>query len=543
VRLGWSARKFFIFHLLAYGEGVQPSRPLRKPDLFMSKKVLIVDSIDARRTAIQQALASRRRATLEVSDAFSAMGALGRHDFGAVVVAEGKRSLTLQSMCSLARKRHPSIKIFVMLSSLDGADGLQDAIGDGALMVPPDWGVEQLGNEIERAVEQYEAAVAEQDASSTADEFEKGAPSGLSLAGSLEGGSGPALLMALFAQELTGYLKVDTEKPVGQMYFFRGEPVWAEAIDGDAGLFRAMVNFKLLASDASPEPVPEGMLLGSLIQNGTITGKDAYNFMRQFLREQVLELATNTEGRYSFEEDTSFLKYAPLLRVNPFGLIFESRRRRYTPDELIPLGHEMAEKYVWPGPALRIASPKLSPFSRGKDVAELMDGTITTQEYYTDIGLDMLMGTLMVVTMVEAKLAILRDRPMEPEERTTPDLNLSGSSHPLWAHYADPLGTEEEEENLAAWQEKILETYARLGNAATPAQVLGVPRFADRSDIENGHSDLITLFDQEGRLPVMDADLRYKVAEMRARVERAFTAIMLHEESVPLEGDTDSNPF
>lgn len=511
----------------------------------MTKTVLIVDSIDARRVAINQALRARHRMTIEVPDAFSAMGALGRHDFGAVVVAEGKRHLTLQSMVSLACKRHKNVGIFVILSSPNSEMALREAFGDRVTLVPPDWGVEQLGTAIEEVVEKVEAKSADEAATDThGDDQHAETNEGLSLVGSLDGGSGPALLMALFAQELTGCLTVEEiDAPISQLYFFRGEPVWAKPHDGDSGLFQALVRHKVLPTDFEAKPVPEGELLSSLIEMGQISGQDGYAFMRHYMREQVLVLATRTDGRYAFKEDDRFLKYAPLLRVNPFGLIFESRRKRYTPDELIPLGHEMSEKYLWPGPALQIAAPKLSQFSRGKDVSELVDGASTTSNFYTEIGLDMLMGTLMVVTMVESKIAHLRDRPLAEGERVRPLMNLFGSENHLGAKVSSSRSPEEVKRYRVEWETRILETYDRLKTATTPVQVLGVPRFADSADVETSHGNLIALFDEERELSVNDSNICYKIAEMRARVERSFSTLKLQDHAENAPGDLDSNPF
>ena len=154
------------------------------------------------------------------------------------------------------------------------------------------------------------------------------------------------------------------------------------------------------------------------------------------------------------------------------------------------------------------------------------------------------MGTLMVVTMVEAKLAELRDRPLAPNERKKPSLRLSGTHSQLWARAAENRSTEEDEERRAAWSKEILETYDRLQNASNPAQVLGVPRFAGQEELKLAHRDLITLFDEESILPTEEMELQYKIAEMRAKVESSFQTVLLQEEGFDERSDTvDTNPF
>jgi hypothetical protein len=77
--------------------------------------------------------------------------------------------------------------------------------------------------------------------------------------------------------------------------------------------------------------VPQGQLLGSLVQKGLLTGQQMHEFMRELVRDFVLALANAATGAYRFDEDKKFLEVAPLLKVNPFGLILESRRRSMQP--------------------------------------------------------------------------------------------------------------------------------------------------------------------------------------------------------------------
>ena len=113
----------------------------------MSKAVLIVEPNDARRAAIRQACAARGLQVLEVPEAMHGLAALGRADFGALIVAEGKRHLSLRGLVQLARKRHAGIGIFVILGNVANEAQVKGVLGD-VTTVPPDWGVEQLATAI-----------------------------------------------------------------------------------------------------------------------------------------------------------------------------------------------------------------------------------------------------------------------------------------------------------------------------------------------------------------------------------------------------------
>ena len=69
----------------------------------MGDVVLVVEKDDRVRMSIRGALDARFLPVYEVGDAFDAMSALGRAEFGALVVSAGKRTLSLRGLCQLAR--------------------------------------------------------------------------------------------------------------------------------------------------------------------------------------------------------------------------------------------------------------------------------------------------------------------------------------------------------------------------------------------------------------------------------------------------------
>ena len=530
--------------------------------MYESGGVLIVDGDERRRSAVRSSCTARSIPILEVPDAFAAMAALGRSNFAAIVVAEGKRHLSLRGLCQLARKRHPNIRLFVMLRSDTDLDVLQGAIGVSVDPLAAEMSSEQIAARIAEGLGQsdeplpeldldlgaappevpdpfeveslppptieldaqlpspeeltppvapasislpppdplpeplpeptpieleggfaprpitglvaispqpppeppppleeppptveepftgdepvpVEVAVEVEEAAPLAVEAEEvdlvpvepvpvepdhlelvpvepPAPAPVAVApaapevvleGSLDEGSGAALLMGLYAQELTGRLVVEGGTTT-TVFIYEGEPVWAEVSGGDAAIYQRLVQKRLLAPDAPVAAVPEGQLLHSLARSGQLSQSVVQDFMRGVVRDGILELASKSGGSYRFVEDPAFRQATPLFRLNPFGLILESKRRGMTPDRLLAIAHEMQDHYLIPGPGLAHASRKIAPFARELDLSTLITGDTTVGEFSGATGLDVMMGTLVILALDDARLVRLAERPL-----------------------------------------------------------------------------------------------------------------------------------
>lgn len=591
----------------------------------MQRSTLVVDDDEARRRSLVHALSRRGLRYLDVADAFGAMAALGRADFGAVIATEGRRTLSLRGLCQLARRRHPDVAIFVIHREGSDAKAIPEILGTHVEILEPNLAAEGVAAAVEAALiappasgpfdvlpKTTEAlAVFDEDptiktpiapvnlqAADTAkhaaphitpslepeeptervERVAAGGPAPITLPstgsgpavlapvapvdlgpppalleGGFEGGSGPGLLMGVFAQELTGRLVVKDGPAVGTLYFYRGEPVWADDVAGDAGLFRRLVQKGKLKPDTALEAVAEGQLLGSLIQSELLSAAQMHEFMRELVRDCVLSVANATSGGYRFEEDRNFLDVAPLLRVNPFGLVLESRRKSVSPAQLLAMSNEIEGKFVVPGPGLGASSDKLAPFARGARLGHVIDGTKTVRQVLEYTSLDQFMGTLVMLSLADTKLVSFADQPRASDAGgvTLNDSSLTDAD-PLEVTLVDAEITSEgstsEEETKA--REEILGLYMRLKPLTVPRAVLGVGIDADAGEIEAAFEARMKELDPM-KIPEGSAQqlLSARIEELRKKVFNAYQALKLQAATQvgtnvePLDDKSKTNPF
>ena len=355
----------------------------------------------------------------------------------------------------------------------------------------------------------------------------------------LEGGAGAAFLMSLFSQELTGRLVVDGGEAAGALYLYRGEPVWADDPHGDAGLYRKLVQKHFLKPDQPVQAVAEGMLLGSLLQTAVITSTQMHDFMREVVRDRVIAVALQETGAWRFTEDRAFLDTAPLLKVNPFGLVLESRRRALSPPALMALQTEIEDRFAVPGPGIAAADEKLTPFLRGAKASVIFDGQSTVKATLASVGLDPFMGTLVVVALRDSRLVALEDAPrtatMDLAERavTAEGAAIAG----LESEPGPPPVSPEE----ARAREDIYALYLRLKPLSQPRQVLGVGVDADETAVDIAYDQRMLELDPR-RIPEGSAQhiLEQRVEELRRKVTSAYQTLKLQIGTASVD---DQNPF
>lgn len=413
----------------------------------MERVVLVVDSDAARRNALCDVLAAAGQPYSAAPDLFQGMASLGRANFGALVVGES-RLQSLRGLCRLARKRHATIHLLVLLKPDTRAELVRQAVGLTVDCVPAQTTTPAVGARVMRALagpapidfdvlntglvqvdvqmalDLESAHAAAEDDGDVFSEAPAGAGASAppsepppedepgQLEGTLEDGSGAALLMGLFSQEVTGKLTVDTGPARGDLYFLAGEPAWALLPGGDAALWTRLENARALAPGTRRPDAPEGLLVGELIRTRGMEAEAARKFGHTLIRERLMVLTTQKTGAWRFVDGDAFRQKYPLGKVNPFSAILDTCRAALTPDQLLVVGAEMEKRYLIPGPALAAASPKLTSFTRGANVSALVDGMSTVSAFYEKTGLDLLMGALVVMVLLEARLVSLADEPV-----------------------------------------------------------------------------------------------------------------------------------
>ncbi len=353
------------------------------------------------------------------------------------------------------------------------------------------------------------------------------------------GGAGAALLMSLLAQEMTGRLTVSSAEAQGTLYLHGGEPVWADDAAGDAGLYRKLVQKSFLRPDQPVDAVPEGALLGSLLSSGLLTSDKLHAFMREVVRDHVIAVATQQTGEYRFEEDRAFLDTAPLLKVHPFGLILDSRRRQLAPPALLMLQSEIEAQFAIPGPGLGGASEKIRPFLRGARAADVIDGQKTVRDILQETGLDPFMGTLVVVVMRDARLIALETQPRVQNVSLADTVQRARQQEFAIAVDEAPAAPSSQEEAQA--REDIWALYLRLKPLTQPRLVLGVSVDATEDEIDDAFRARLAELDP-GRIPEGSAQhtLRQRVEELRRKVESAWQTLKLQSDG---GGGSANNPF
>jgi hypothetical protein len=599
--------------------------------------VLIVEPDDRRRARLCTAFAERSVPTFDVAQAFDAMNSLGRADFGAVVVREGKRRLSVRGLLQLALRSHPNIVLTVLSDhpreevvkglgievdtfrpnadataiATDVAakidDGIQiDLDADTASLkiprevsnvtpasqapkpkpkrdpskpAPADFRVEidfeepsvaadatipnprapsfeepTLGDKTKSMSQPPEVSIPHSAASSmpapvdiTSPGFRslqaleseaaafEGGDGGLGLLeveqtaefsaieyplleGDLEGHAGCPLLITLSARELTGRLRVENGQGAGTIYFFRGDPVAADADDGE--LIREKA--RGVGVDLNGIVVEEGDDLVSLLADeGRIPLGKLHPLLLGFLRDRVFALAAQESGTYEFFEEDAFLKSVPMIRVNAFGMILDSRRRRTPPMDLLKMSGELEEKRVRPLPPLDLASHKLLPFTRDVDLAATIGVGLSFKSFLEMTGLDPMMGTLVVLAMEDARLVEVGGAEFGESTARIP-LTLSNirlSNDGFGGNTAEVL------EPLANRRSRIDELDAEIGEATDPAAILGVPPGAGPVKIREAYNARMktigSLFLDESSDPV----LKTKAVALNHRLRRAYRSL------------------
>ena len=250
-----------------------------------------------------------------------------------------------------------------------------------------------------------------------------------------------------------------------------------------------------------------------------------------------------TTGTYRFSEDKAFLDTAPLLKVNPFGLIIDSRRRRLPPPALIALGAEIEKKFLVPLPALQSAVEKLRPFVRGATASEVIDGNGTVHDFLNKVGLDPFMGSLVVVVMRDARLVSLEEQGRRQGIALAEHAFTGELSQELTIVDSDQSSSAATTAEEAQAREDIYALYMRLKPLSQPRQVLGVGIDADEAAIDLAYQQRMKELEPQ-RIPEGSAQqvLGQRIDELRRKVTSAYQTLKM-QMGPSSSSEGDANPF
>lgn len=346
------------------------------------------------------------------------------------------------------------------------------------------------------------------------------------LHGDLREGGSAALLMALYAQSLTGRLEIDEGEARGTLLFFEGSPVAAEDPDGDAGLRARLLDSKLVPTDLTLKP-PEGELMAALADSNVMSGDAVNDFLRTLVRERVLGLCMQANSEYTFFEDDRFVHTVPFLKVNPFGLAVEARRRKMPAPDVLRMAGDLKDQMLVPQPMLREAAHKLEAFVRGKNLADLIPSATKADKFYADTGLDDLMGTLLLLTLDDARLIEI----MPPDEPlpSLPPLRRVVRSPSVDASIPEAAAIEDEEDDaVRAVASQVASLYMKLKPMNRPSQVLGVAVDASTVEVKAAYDAAMTAL-AEMKIPDGEehSQLRARLKELREKLSGAYAVLSM----------------
>ncbi len=462
----------------------------------MTLAVLLVDEDDRRRREVYAELSARRVPVLEETDAFDAMATLGRVELGALVLGKDRRRHALRGLCHLARRRYPTIRLVVLASAAVEPHTVRATLGlpvdvldaDG----PPGGIAAQVLSLMARPLDPFaEQPTTEEVDRAIADAF------------------------AEAAQERSAHDAAEAEAP-------RSEAP-------------ALVASEHPSPRVSNEPPLEPRLEGVLDERS-----GAVLLMEIFSRALTgrLEVAgvTGTGTLYFYRGEPVAADHAG----GDAGLLAELEERDLVPDGLdirfVPEG-ELLATLVAAGNVSGEAMHRFVGTFVKKRLHELVLQREGSYRFLDDRRF-----------LDNAPLVRVNPFGAVPELGAPERPGASGPPTPCAPGDESASPTDDED---AALREEILNLYMRLKPVSHPRQVLGLPVWADKADVDAAYQRRMQELDPR-RVP--DGPSREmlvaRIEELRAKVIRAMETIQFQQGAragSPLpslqRSSDDSNPF
>ncbi len=131
----------------------------------------------------------------------------------------------------------------------------------------------------------------------------------------------------IYAQKLSGVLKVNVRKAEYKIYFLDGIPAFAQSSLKSDNLFELMVKLGELERDDVPrleKMVEEGKEPEqALLEMGVVHHSRIYYLKQILAREIIIRACSHRQGQFQFFETQDFLDRVPLYDINPLEVIYE----------------------------------------------------------------------------------------------------------------------------------------------------------------------------------------------------------------------------
>jgi serine/threonine protein kinase len=339
--------------------------------------------------------------------------------------------------------------------------------------------------------------------------------------GSLASGGATKLLMDIFVEERTGMLVVEQAAHAsGTIYFVGGEPAYVErANDRNMRSLEERLLVRRALQPLTGERVPT-TLLSLALRSSPVAVLEA---LRDEVRDLCRSVRDAASGTWVFFDGDDFIDEVPLTPVNTFGLVLEARRRTMQPQEIMRFANDVVELVPIPLLGFANATSRLRAFTAKHDLAELVDGVRRAGEIFSAIGIDPMMGSLVLQALVDTNLVQLSrvPRPVAARDRKK---SAHTNARPALVH-ADGASLSQLAALPGRGGAELLALYLELKPERDADRILGTSAADGPAAIERSYQERLAELDPRA-IPA-GAHRPYLLAraeELRTKVERAYRA-------------------
>jgi serine/threonine protein kinase len=346
-------------------------------------------------------------------------------------------------------------------------------------------------------------------------------PNFASLTGSLAPGVGATMLMHFFVEERTGRLVVAGIPGLQEatLFFFAGEPVHLGITDWGTAIQRR------LSERGALKPAPPGIAtarhpLASLARRADPVA--ILEALRDEVRDFGRAFLAAAAGQWSFFDDERILESMPLTAVNPFGFVLEARRRATPPEALMRLGEEISSLVPAPDGGFANVSARLKSFTCQVDLADVIDGQRRAGDVFKLVGLDPIIGGMVLQTLADTGLLQLLAHPKQLGGRVRRTAKASAAPVLL---QADGKQLSQLASLPGRGGAEILALYLEIKPEHDDGATLGLEGSTGPATVERCYQQRLAELDPRA-IPA-GANRPYllaRVEELRTKVERAYQA-------------------